>query len=265
MAIALSQSGTSADTVNALKELDANSKYALVNVSKSELTRYGHEVFLNVGIERGVASTKAFTAQVVILIDWLLRLASEREEHQAGMEQALNNLPEDISRLLDRRDEITHFAHAFAKDMPNGCFVIGSGLCRWPAQEMALKLMELTYLHALGYPSGEAKHGPLALVQKDHFGVLALLSQENHPSQDMTAAAINKVRAHQGPVFAIAQAGETRLAEKDHVFLIPATAHACTWPLLGVIVSQLMAYEIALSLGINPDRPRNLAKSVTVR
>ena len=263
--ILISQSGETADTLAALRT--AKEKGALVmgicNVVGSTIARETLcGMYTHAGPEVGVASTKAFTAQVIML--YMLALALSRGRTLSQDEIALNlrelsRLPEKATRILELDSQIKHIAEQF-KDTRNALY-LGRGYNFPVALEGALKLKEISYIHAEGYPAAEMKHGPIALIDKD-MPVIFIATRDSTYAKILSN--IEEVRSRKGRVIAIANEGDkeiSRLAE--HVIYIPQSSGPIT-PLLTVIPLQLLAYHIATLRGCNVDRPRNLAKSVTV-
>ena len=263
--ILISQSGETADTLAALRT--AKEKGALVmgicNVVGSTIARETLcGMYTHAGPEVGVASTKAFTAQVIML--YMLALALSRGRTLSQDEITLNlrelsRLPEKATRILELDSQIKDIADRF-KDAKNALY-LGRGFNFPVALEGALKLKEISYIHAEGYPAAEMKHGPIALIDKD-MPVIFIATRDSTYAKILSN--IEEVRSRKGRVIAIANEGDqevSRLAE--HVIYIPQSSGPIT-PLLTVIPLQLLAYHIATLRGCNVDRPRNLAKSVTV-
>ncbi|MBZ4219605.1 MAG: glutamine--fructose-6-phosphate transaminase (isomerizing) [Chlorobium sp.] len=263
--IVISQSGETADTLAALRT--AKEKGALVmgicNVVGSTIARETEcGMYTHAGPEIGVASTKAFTAQVVML--YMLALSLSKGRTISDIEIALHlkelsEMPEKAARILELNDQIKDIAERF-KDAKNFLY-LGRGFNFPVALEGALKLKEISYIHAEGYPAAEMKHGPIALIDED-MPVIFIATHDSTYSKILSN--IEEVRSRKGRVIAIATEGDTevsRLAEE--VIYIPQSFGPIT-PLLTVIPLQLLAYHIATLRGCNVDRPRNLAKSVTV-
>jgi glucosamine--fructose-6-phosphate aminotransferase (isomerizing) len=263
--ILISQSGETADTLAALRT--AKEKGALVmgicNVVGSTIARETLcGMYTHAGPEIGVASTKAFTAQVIML--YMLALALSKGRTISGDEIALNlkelaSIPEKAERILKLDGQIKSIAERF-KDAKNFLY-LGRGYNFPVALEGALKLKEISYIHAEGYPAAEMKHGPIALIDED-MPVIIIATRDHTYTKILSN--IEEVRSRKGRVIAIANEGDqevSRLAE--HVIYIPQASGPIT-PLLAVIPLQLLAYHIATLRGCNVDRPRNLAKSVTV-
>ena len=263
--ILISQSGETADTLAALRT--AKEKGALVmgicNVVGSTIARETLcGMYTHAGPEVGVASTKAFSAQVIML--YMLALALSRGRTLSQDEITLNlrelsRLPEKATRILELDSQIKDIAERF-KDARNALY-LGRGYNFPVALEGALKLKEISYIHAEGYPAAEMKHGPIALIDKD-MPVIFIATRDSTYAKILSN--IEEVRSRKGRVIAIANEGDqevSRLAE--HVIYSPQSSGPIT-PLLTVIPLQLLAYHIARLRGCNVDRPRNLAKSVTV-
>ncbi|GAB4190374.1 MAG: glutamine--fructose-6-phosphate transaminase (isomerizing) [Thermoflexibacter sp.] len=264
--IAISQSGETADTLAAV-EL-AKSKGATIfgvcNVVGSSIARATHEgAYTHAGPEIGVASTKAFTAQVTVLLMMALMIAKKRQSvadaQFSKLLYELEGIPEKIAKTLKINKEIEKIAHIYqhSKNM----IYLGRGYNFPVALEGALKLKEISYIHAEGYPAAEMKHGPIALIDEE-MPVVFIAIKDN--SYEKVVSNIQEVKARKGRVIAIVNEGDTLISSMaDHVIEIPATYDVLT-PLLTVIPLQLLAYHIAVLRGCNVDQPRNLAKSVTV-
>ena len=263
--IVISQSGETADTLAALRT--AKEKGALVmgicNVVGSTIARETDcGMYTHAGPEIGVASTKAFTAQVTMLYMLALSLSKDKSISQSEIAlhlRELSEIPEKATRILALDSQIKSIAERF-KDAKNFLY-LGRGYNFPVALEGALKLKEISYIHAEGYPAAEMKHGPIALIDED-MPVIIIATRDSTYSKILSN--IEEVRSRKGRVIAIASEGDTevtRLAEE--VIYIPQASGPIT-PLLTVIPLQLLAYHIATLRGSNVDRPRNLAKSVTV-
>lgn len=263
---AISQSGETADTLAAIEQ--AKSKGATVfgvcNVVGSSIARATHAgSFTHAGPEIGVASTKAFTAQVTVLTLIALYLAKERGTIQESRYQQiineLENIPSKVKKVLDANEKIKYIADIF-KDANNFLY-LGRGYNFPVALEGALKLKEISYIHAEGYPAAEMKHGPIALIDEE-MPVVVLAT--NQSAYDKIISNIQEVKARKGRIIAIVEEGDTIIKDlAEFVIEIPATEEPLT-PLLSVVPLQLLAYHIAVMRGCNVDQPRNLAKSVTV-
>ena len=265
--VVLSQSGETADTQAALshaKSLGHVHTLAICNVPESALVRQSKLRFLTrAGPEIGVASTKAFTTQLVALFLLTLVLAKLRGRLTAEVEQlhlhSLRHLPAATQKVLDLEPQIAKLAEQFA-DKRHALF-LGRGLHYPIALEGALKLKEISYIHAEAYPAGELKHGPLALVDKD-MPVISVAP--NDMLLEKLKSNLHEVRARGGELYVFADAG-THIREEDGVHIMQMPEHAgFLSPILHTIPLQLLAYYVALQKGTDVDKPRNLAKSVTV-
>ncbi|MBN1154509.1 glutamine--fructose-6-phosphate transaminase (isomerizing) [candidate division KSB1 bacterium] len=263
--IAISQSGETADTLAAVRE--AKQKKAKVlgicNAVGSSIARHTDAgIYLHAGPEIGVASTKAFTSQVTVLS--LLTLLLSRMTIMSAnkgreIAQELLRIPEKVRSILDHKDEIQQIARIYA-DCQNFLY-LGRGYNFPVALEGALKLKEISYIHAEGYPAAEMKHGPIALIDQN-MPVIFIATRDS--TYDKIISNIEEVRARKGRVIVIATEGDDEIMLKaDHVIYVPATMEFLT-PLLTIIPLQLLAYYIAVIRGCDVDQPRNLAKSVTV-
>ena len=265
LVIGISQSGETADTLAAIREARQRGARTLgiVNVVGSSIA---HEVdggiYLHAGPEIGVASTKAFTSQVAALALFTLHLARLRTlSVLQGRElvQALRHLPDQVAAVLDRADEVEAVARQFA-DATNALY-LGRGSNFPVALEGALKLKEISYIHAEGYPAAEMKHGPIALI--DHQMPVVVVAPRDGTYAKIVSN-VQEVKARGGRVIAVVTEGDEEITTlADHVFTIPVTLDALT-PVLSVLPLQLFAYYIAVARGCDVDKPRNLAKSVTV-
>jgi glucosamine--fructose-6-phosphate aminotransferase (isomerizing) len=265
LCIVISQSGETADTLAAMREAKRRGArtLGLVNVVGSTIAREDDGgIYLHAGPEIGVASTKAFTSQVVALALFTLKLARLRDLSVArGREiaQALANLPGQIQSILDRAEEIEALAEEFKR--ASNFLYLGRGYNFPAALEGALKLKEISYIHAEGYPAAEMKHGPIALIDE----MMPVVCIAPHDSVfDKITSNIQEVKARKGKVIAITTRDEPSLAGKlDYEVRIPETLDLLT-PILASVPLQLLAYYIAVKRACNVDQPRNLAKSVTV-
>ena len=262
---AISQSGETADTLAAIQE--AKNRDATVlgicNVVGSSIARETEAgVYIHAGPEIGVASTKAFTSQVTVLSLLTLKLArlmGMSKENGLKISQAMQQLPENVEWVLKQADQIAEIAKLYS-DASNFLY-LGRGVNFPVALEGALKLKEISYIHAEGYPAAEMKHGPIALIDKS-MPIVAIAPQDR--TYDKIMSNIEEVKARHGRVIALATEGDTRIKDiADHVLYVPA-ALSFTAPILNVIPLQLLSYYIAVERGCNVDQPRNLAKSVTV-
>ncbi len=263
--IAISQSGETADTLAALREGKHKGATVLgiVNTVGSTIARETDAgVYIHAGPEIGVASTKAFTSQVTALILITLMIARKRYMSVVQGKQLIDDLlsiPEKVQKILDQNETIKEIARAY-KDERNFLY-LGRGFNFPVALEGALKLKEISYIHAEGYPAAEMKHGPIALID-ENMPVVFIANKD--AIYDKIISNIEEVRARKGRVICIANEGDTKIAKyADHVIYVPETWQALS-PLLTVIPLQLLAYHIAVLRGCDVDQPRNLAKSVTV-
>ncbi len=264
--LAISQSGETADTLAAIKL--AKERGAMVlgicNVVGSSISRETNAgVFTHAGPEIGVASTKAFTTQVVTLamiafeIGYRKGLIDETRYHNLIVE--LTGLPDKVAGALKINDQALALAKIY-KDSTNALY-LGRGLLYPVALEGALKLKEISYIHAEGYPAAEMKHGPIALID-EHMPVVVVATKEN--SYDKIVSNIQEVKARKGKVIAVVTEGDQVISKMaDYVMEVPDTINVFA-PVLAVIPLQLLSYHIAVLRGCDVDQPRNLAKSVTV-
>jgi len=263
--IAISQSGETADTLAALREAKEKGALALgiVNVVGSTIARETDAgVFLHAGPEVGVASTKAFTCQLTTEVMIALMLGRQRhmsQEDLARYIEELAEIPEKIRHILNASEQIKDIGLQFV-DCQNWLF-LGRGYNYPIALEGALKLKEISYLHAEGLPAAEMKHGPIALI---HEGMPVVFIAPRCGTHDKIIGNIEEVRARGGKIIAVASEGDRAIAQcADHVISIP-DCPVPMQPLLTVVPLQLLAYHVAVARGCNVDKPRNLAKSVTV-
>ena len=264
--IAISQSGETADTLAAI-EL-AKSKGATIfgvcNVVGSSIARATHAgSYTHAGPEIGVASTKAFTAQVTVLTLMALMIGHKRgtinESTYHTMLSELESIPDKVEKLLHLNDQIKYLASLF-KDARNFLY-LGRSYSFPVALEGALKLKEISYIHAEGYPAAEMKHGPIALIDEE-MPVVVIATKG--ASYEKVVSNIQEVKARKGKIIAVVTEGDEDVkGMADYAIEIPATADQFI-PLLAVVPLQLLAYHIAVLRGCNVDQPRNLAKSVTV-
>ena len=261
----ISQSGETADTLAALKEAKKKGALALgiCNVVGSTIARESMSgVYIHAGPEIGVASTKAFTSQLVVLA--LITLLISRRKGLNILEgkkitRALSEIPEKIEQILKLNDEIEVLAEQF-KDSPNFLY-LGRGFNFPAALEGALKLKEISYIHAEGYPAAEMKHGPIALID-ENMPVVFIAPKDS--TYEKVLSNIQEVRARGGKIIVVTDEGNGELDKLvDHTIKIPKTIEMLT-PILTSIPLQLLAYHIAVKKGLDVDQPRNLAKSVTV-
>lgn len=264
--IAISQSGETADTLAAI-EL-AKSKGAIIfgvcNVVGSSIARATHAgAYTHAGPEIGVASTKAFTAQLTVLSMIALIVAqkkgsiTEQKLHELLVE--MENLPGKVEKALLLNDQIKEIAETF-KDSPN-CLYLGRGYNFPVALEGALKLKEISYIHAEGYPAAEMKHGPIALIDEE-MPVVFIATRDS--SYEKVVSNIQEVKARKGRVISVVTEGDEIIPKMSEFVVEVPAVHEALMPLVSVIPLQLLSYHIAVMRGCNVDQPRNLAKSVTV-
>jgi glucosamine--fructose-6-phosphate aminotransferase (isomerizing) len=263
--ILISQSGETADTLAALREAKSNGALVLgvCNVVGSTIARESQGgVYIHAGPEIGVASTKAFTSQLAVLSLITLYLARRKwmgEEQGKQIVLEMKSLPEKVATILSNMKEVSDIAKEF-KDCKNFLY-LGRGYNFPVALEGALKLKEISYIHAEGYPAAEMKHGPIALID-ENMPVVFIAPKDN--SYEKILSNIQEVKARRGRVIAVVNEGEEEIRKlSDHIITIPKTLDFLT-PILAIIPLQLLAYHIAILRGCNVDQPRNLAKSVTV-
>lgn len=265
IAIAISQSGETADTIAAMRELKAKGAkvLAICNVQESTLAREADQcIFLRAGPEIGVCSTKAFTNQLVVLSLLALLLARMRHmSKQEGQEyiEALKRLPDQVQTILDRAGDIKKIAEKYAQY--DNFFFIGRRYMYPTSLEGALKLKEISYVNANGYPAGEMKHGPIALIN-ENCPTIALCA--NQATFDKLVSNMMEVKARHGKIIAIAEEGQKEVEGiADDIIWVPKTNDEFA-PIPTTVATQLLAYYIAKARGADIDQPRNLAKSVTV-
>ncbi len=265
LAVVISQSGETADTLAAMREAQKGGARALgiCNVVGSTIARESDGgIYTHAGPEIGVASTKAFTSQVTVLT--ILSLLLGRLSHLSEAEgrriiRALKRIPDQVQSILDRAHEIEKIAKLYYKH--NNFLYLGRGYNFPVALEGALKLKEISYIHAEGYPAAEMKHGPIALIDRNMPVVFIALRDS---AFEKVINNIQQVESRNGRIIALATEGDDVVAQwAEHVFYLPATIEPLT-PLLSVVPLQLLAYYIAVERGCDVDQPRNLAKSVTV-
>jgi len=265
LVLAITQSGETADTLASLRETRrrGHKVLALCNVVGSTIAREADGgIYLHAGPEIGVASTKAFTSQVTVLALLALMMGRIRQlslNHGREIIDALEALPKQIESVLAQSAAIQKLAkkYAGAEDF----FFLGR-LCNFPvALEGALKLKEISYIHAEGYPAAEMKHGPIAMIDERTPSVVVI---PHDAMYEKTLSNLEVVRARKGPIIAVTTEDNAALAQQvDDVILVPKTLE-CLFPLIAVVPLQLLAYHIAVARGCDVDKPRNLAKSVTV-
>lgn len=264
--IAISQSGETADTLAAFQLAKENNAmcFGIVNVVGSSIARASDTgIYIHVDPEIGVASTKAFTGQVTVLTLFALALGHERgtisqEEYEKTIEE-LGNIPEKIKSVLAKNDEIKDIARSLT--YAENALYMGRGFNYPVALEGALKLKEISYIHAEGYPAAEMKHGPIALIDEN---MPVLFVATHHQLYKKIISNIEEVKARNGRILAVVTEGDEAVKKiAEATIEVPPTL-APLAPLLSVIPLQLIAYHVAVEKGLNVDQPRNLAKSVTV-
>jgi glucosamine--fructose-6-phosphate aminotransferase (isomerizing) len=264
--IAISQSGETADTMAAIKLAKEQGAFVfgVCNVVGSSISRETHAgAYTHAGPEIGVASTKAFTTQITILTLIALKLAKHKgklsnSEFRAYL-QELERIPGKVAKALDCNDQAEHVASQY-KDASNALY-LGRGYNFPVALEGALKLKEISYIHAEGYPAAEMKHGPIALID-EQMPVVVIATKKGH--YEKVVSNVEEIKARSGKIIGIVTEGDEEVKKlADHVIEIPETLEPFT-PLLATIPLQLLSYHIAVMLDKNVDQPRNLAKSVTL-
>lgn len=264
--IAISQSGETADTLAAVKLAKQHGAfiYGICNAIGSSIPRATDTgSYIHVGPEIGVASTKAFTGQVIVLTMLALALAKEKhtidEDVYTKIVKGLSNIPEKMEETLKLNDRISRLSRIFT-DARNFLY-LGRGYSYPVALEGALKLKEISYIHAEGYPAAEMKHGPIALIDSD---IPVVVIATRNAMYEKVLSNIQEIKARKGKVIALVSKGDETISKiADEVIELPDTEE-CLEPLLATIPLQLLAYHIAVCKGKNVDQPRNLAKSVTV-
>jgi glutamine---fructose-6-phosphate transaminase (isomerizing) len=265
--LAISQSGETADTLAAMEEgrKKGATVWSIVNAIGSQAMRVADGfISMQTGPEIGVASTKAFTAPLVNQYMLAILLADLRgtldEKTRRALVADLRLVPDLVGRAMNREAEVEKVAHAL-KDIRD-CLYLGRGINMPIAYEGALKLKEISYIHAEGYPAGEMKHGPIALID-ENMPVVCIAPQD--PWHEKMISQIQQAKARGGTVIAVATEGDDLLVSEmaDHVLWVPPAPWMLS-PLVTVIPLQLLAYHIATIRGLDVDQPRNLAKSVTV-
>lgn len=264
--IAISQSGETADTLAAVKLAKQHGAfiYGICNAIGSSIPRATDTgSYIHVGPEIGVASTKAFTGQVIVLTMLALALAKEKhtidEDVYTKIVKGLSNIPEKMEETLKLNDRISRLSRIFT--YARNFLYLGRGYSYPVALEGALKLKEISYIHAEGYPAAEMKHGPIALIDSD-MPVVVIATR--NAMYEKVLSNIQEIKARKGKVIALVSKGDETISKiADEVIELPDTEE-CLEPLLATILLQLLAYHIAVCKGKNVDQPRNLAKSVTV-
>ncbi len=264
--IAISQSGETADTLAAIKLAKSRGAFVfgVCNVVGSSIARETHAgAYTHAGPEIGVASTKAFTTQITVLTLIALRLARAKGTMSSSdyrlYLQELQLIPGKIERLLKQDDHVKEIAKQYL--LSTNCLYLGRGYNFPVALEGALKLKEISYIHAEGYPAAEMKHGPIALID-DRMPVIVIAINKGH--YEKVVSNIQEIKSRRGKIIAVVTEGDTTVRDiADHIIEIPETEEALS-PLLTTIPLQLLSYHIAVMRNCNVDQPRNLAKSVTV-
>ena len=264
--IAISQSGETADTLAAFQLAKENNAlcFGIVNVVGSSIARASDTgIYIHVGPEIGVASTKAFTGQVTVLTLFALALAHEKgtitqQEYEDTIAE-LANIPDKIKAVLAKDDEIKEIARALT--YAENALYMGRGFNYPVALEGALKLKEISYIHAEGYPAAEMKHGPIALIDED---MPVLFVATHHQLYKKILSNIEEVKARNGRIISVVTEGDKAVSGISEATVEVPPTLAPLAPLLSVIPLQLIAYHVAVEKGLNVDQPRNLAKSVTV-
>ena len=264
--IAISQSGETADTLAAVELAKSRCAfiYGICNAIGSSIPRATHTgSYIHVGPEIGVASTKAFTGQVTVLTMLALTLAREKqtidEAHFLSVVRELNFIPEKMKKVLKLNDEIAELSKIFT--YAHNFIYLGRGYSYPVALEGALKLKEISYIHAEGYPAAEMKHGPIALIDAE-MPVVVIATQNG--MYEKVLSNIQEIKARKGRVIAVVTEGDTVISKiADYCIELPETLE-CLDPLVTTVPLQLLAYHVAVCKGMDVDQPRNLAKSVTV-
>jgi len=265
LVLVISQSGETIDTLAAMREARRRGAKALgiVNVVGSTIARESDGgVYIHAGPEIGVASTKAFTSQVTVLALLTLLMGRHRglsRDYDIEIARELSALPRRIEEALSEREAVRRIAELYGKH--DNFIYLGRGFHFPVALEGALKLKEISYIHAEGYPAAEMKHGPIALID-ENMPVVFICTRDS--AYEKVMSNMMEVRARKGRIIAVATEGDTEIQSRaDHVLYVPATIPMLQ-PILSVIPLQLLAYDIAVARGCDVDQPRNLAKSVTV-
>lgn len=264
--IAISQSGETADTLAAVELAKQHGAFifGVCNVVGSSIPRNTHSgCYTHVGPEIGVASTKAFTAQVTVLTMLAILIGKEKgtllHDDYLKLIKELSLIPEKVSEILKKNEQIAELSKTFT--YANNCIYLGRGYNFPVALEGALKLKEISYIHAEGYPAAEMKHGPIALISNE-MPVIAIATQSE--TYEKVISNIQEIKARKGRIISVVTEGDNVVkALSSYTIEVPKT-EPCLTPLLSVIPLQLLAYHIAVVKGCDVDQPRNLAKSVTV-
>ena len=264
--IAISQSGETADTLAAVELAKQHGAFifGICNVVGSSIPRNTHSgCYTHVGPEIGVASTKAFTAQVTVLTMLAILIGKEKEtlsnEEYLKLIKELSLIPDKISEVLQKNSQIAEMSKTFT--YASNCIYLGRGYNFPVALEGALKLKEISYIHAEGYPAAEMKHGPIALISNE-MPVIAIATQSD--TYEKVISNIQEIKARKGRIISIVTEGDEVVRKLSSYSIEVPKTETCLTPLLSVIPLQLLAYHIAVVKGCDVDQPRNLAKSVTV-
>ena len=264
--IAISQSGETADTIVAIEKAKENGAFILgvVNVVGSSIARFSHAgAYTHAGPEIGVASTKAFTAQLAVLTMIALKIAKEKgtidQSRYIHLLEELHAIPEKVKEVLKLSTSIKKLAEKY-KDAKDALY-LGRGYNFPVALEGALKLKEISYIHAEGYPAAEMKHGPIALVD-ENLPVVFVATRDSY--YEKVVSNIQEIKARKGKVIAVISKGDNTISQMSDDTMIVPEADELVAPMLSVIPMQLLAYYIGVAKGYDVDKPRNLAKSVTV-
>ena len=264
--IAISQSGETADTLAAIQQAKEQGAliYGIVNGVGSSIAREAHAgTYIHVGPEIGVASTKAFTGQVVVLTMLSLALGMakgtvEQDEYEETIRELLL-IPEKIEEVLKQNDKIQQMAKSFT--YARNFLYLGRGYNYPVALEGALKLKEISYIHAEGYPAAEMKHGPIALIDEE---MPVVFLTNHHRRYQKVISNLQEVISRHGKILAVINQGDQQVKQMVDTYIEVPETLSCLTPLISVIPLQLLSYHIAVARGLNVDQPRNLAKSVTV-
>ena len=264
--IAISQSGETADTLAAIELARKQGAFVfgICNSVGASIPRATHTgAYIHVGPEIGVASTKAFTGQVTVLAMLTLALAKARgtisQDEYVKMVRELVAIPEKMKEALQANEQIAQMAKIFT--YAHNCLYLGRGYCYPVALEGALKLKEISYIHAEGYPAAEMKHGPIALIDEG-FPVVAIATKS--PVYDKVVSNLQESRARGACIIAVATEGDEEIAKHaNHVIYVPKVRDAFS-PITASVPLQLLSRAVAVKRGCDVDQPRNLAKSVTV-
>jgi len=264
--IAISQSGETADTIVAIEKAKEQGAiiFGVLNVVGSSIARISNAgAYTHAGPEIGVASTKAFTAQLAVLTMVALKIAKEKgsitQEHYLNLLHELHEIPEKTALILKDTSHIKKIAEKY-KDANNALY-LGRGYNFPIALEGALKLKEISYIHAEGYPAAEMKHGPIALVD-DQLPVFFVATKDTY--YEKVVSNIQEIKARKGKVIAVISQGDEIIASMADDTIVVPEANEIVAPMLSVIPLQLLSYYTGVARGLDVDKPRNLAKSVTV-